>query len=814
MYASRSLSKLFHTLQVLTTTLPGWGIFLGTVTFATASYAVEPWERPGVEITVEPAYLYSIGRRFPDQSQSLGTFPSPEAAVAAWAGRAQKSEYPKATGATLGQPLGVDIVNGRHRRYSFTVSYVTDDGVPYTVERQEVSLSLACLEFPGGWTSRSIGVGSDAKVVCSKRYATPEPNTCPASNPVFPESGLKMQKEPDYVDPHGLLSFTRVWRSDKGQFFSVANAALIDNTRVMDIETCFPGAHVENRAGTGEKYVKHSCYRYVRANVESGEVQIIRPDGQFIIYSDVGSGTIRTQADSKQPLARISDGGQVAWQFRPLDGSIEHYDVKGKLIKKLLTGGRFVDYTYSTVDTDPLIAPGSGMLLKMADNYGRSLSITYNASGRVAEVTDPAGEKIRYQYGELSADCSIDSGAHCQALTSVTYQDGKTRRYHYNEPGYVAQQNPDYSAKGITFLTGLTDENGNRLSHYKYDSFGRAVVSGWGNNLYEFQYDSAVTIIDPAKSARTVTYQTILNSKRVRSQTQPAGSGCAAADKSMTYDGNGNLKTSLDWNGRSTTYNYDLVRNLETSRTEAAGTPAARIISTEWHPTLRLAKRIAEPKRLTTYEYDASGNITTTSVQATSDATGAAAFTATKVGTARVSTNAYNAQGMLWTVTGPRIDVPDVTTYLYDTSGNLESVTNAAGHRTRYSNYDVHGHARRITAANGVITDREFGLRGWLDAETVSAGGISKRTAYTYDGVGQVKKVELPDGGAMNYTYDNEHRLTGIADNRGNSVTYELDPMGNRKSESVKDPTGTLTRQVARTFDALNRVKTQTGVSQ
>ena len=46
-------------------------------------------------------------------------------------------------------------------------------------------------------------------------------------------------------------------------------------------------------------------------------------------------------------------------------------------------------------------------------------------------------------------------------------------------------------------------------------------------------------------------------------------------------------------------YTFDATRNLETSRTEANGTPSARTITTQWHPTLRLPidAASAAPKR-------------------------------------------------------------------------------------------------------------------------------------------------------------------------------------------------------------------------
>lgn len=46
------------------------------------------------------------------------------------------------------------------------------------------------------------------------------------------------------------------------------------------------------------------------------------------------------------------------------------------------------------------------------------------------------------------------------------------------------------------------------------------------------------------------------------------GSGCGASASSLTYDANGNVATRKDFNGKLTSYSYDLTRNLETQRKE------------------------------------------------------------------------------------------------------------------------------------------------------------------------------------------------------------------------------------------------------
>ncbi|MFJ2988637.1 RHS repeat protein [Collimonas sp. NPDC087041] len=395
----------------------------------------------------------------------------------------------------------------------------------------------------------------------------------------------------------------------------------------------------------------------------------------------------------------------------------------------------------------------------------------------------------------------------------VEYPDNKTRTYVYNESANTADANLPHA------LTGIVDENGNRFAIFNYDSSGKAISTehAGGVEKYSVAYtqpnaQSAVT--DPLGSVRTYTFQTILNTIRNTGVSQPDGAGCSAAANNLTYDANGNVATRTDFNGSKTTYSYDLTRNLETSRVEASGTAQARTITTAWHPTYRLPLTIAEPKLLTTYTYDASGNLLRKTVQATSDTTGAQGLSPTLTGSPRTWSYTYNTVGQVLTATGPRTDVADTTTYTYDTSGNLSTITNAVGQVTTLSNYDANGRVGLITDTNGTTTALTYSPRGWLTGKTVTANGTVQTTSYSYDGVGQLIQATLPDTSTINYTYDPAHRLTNIADSLGNSIAYTLDNMGNRISEQVKDPSGALARQVSRVVDALNRIQQITGAVQ
>jgi YD repeat-containing protein len=148
------------------------------------------------------------------------------------------------------------------------------------------------------------------------------------------------------------------------------------------------------------------------------------------------------------------------------------------------------------------------------------------------------------------------------------------------------------------------------------------------------------------------------------------------------------------------------------------------------------------------------------------------------------------------------------------TIGDLQSITNAAGHVTRFTLYDGLGRARQMIDPKGVVSDTVYTPRGWTSSVTVTPpGGTARTTSYTYDNAGQLTGAALPDGTTLGYSYDAAHRLTGVTDAKGNSVTYTLDNMGNKTGEQVKDPSGNLQRNITRVYDALNRVQQVTGAS-
>ncbi len=517
---------------------------------------------------------------------------------------------------------------------------------------------------------------------------------------------------------------------------------------------------------------------------------ISRPGGYTLSFMSTDGGKrwgIDSDVNYRLASTQFDEAGRVTqWKLTAPDDTVETYDQAGRLLSIQARSGMSQTMTY--IDENLLGA--------VTDSAGRSLQFQYDAQNRLTRMTDPAGQSYEYAYDAFNN------------LISVTYPDATVRQYFYAEPAFdAAAGDPAFTH----LLTGTADVSNGHVARnvtITYNAQGRPTSTQLPNGANKFTLDYAnMSITDPVGSNRSFSYSKVNGVWLQVGVPQPAGAGSAAVTKRIARDVNGNRLYQIDFNGNRTNYTHDMSRNLETSRVEGFFAAQPRTISTQWHPTFRLPTAIAEPRKRTTYAYDTSGNLLTRTEQASTDATGAAAFTATLTGTPRVWRYTYNSLGKVLSATGPR---NDTTTYSYDAQNNLASVTNAAGHQIFVSNYDVNGRPGTITDPNGLVTTLTYSPRGWLASRNV--GG--ETTNYVHDGIGQLTQVIQPGGGTINYTYDEAQRLIGMSDNVGNSIAYTLDPMGNRTSEQVRDPSGVLSRQTTRVYDALSRLQQITGAQQ
>lgn len=584
---------------------------------------------------------------------------------------------------------------------------------------------------------------------------------CPCiGNPISYATGNKHQIEADYRSAVGSLEFVRYYNSERPSKY-------LSNFPFADNGDTYPSS-ATRAPGMGWQ---HNFHKRILFQTVAAVATVSRANGSIIPFVQNG-GVWSTDADVN---AKLVQNGNT-WVLTTPEDDIETYDKNGRLMSIRNRAG--VTQTLSYV--------GDGQLIEsVIDSFGRQLSFAYDTEFRLQQMTAPDGGKYVYAY-----DANNN-------LVSVTYPDLKVRRYIYEDGRFP------------NALTGITDENGARFATWTYDSLGRAISSEHANGVDKYVVDYASpagrNITDPLGTFWMYNLQPIFDVHKLVSIVQPAGAGSNAASSLTNYDSNGNLASKSDFNGWTTKFTFDLVRNLELKRVEAAGSAVERTITTLWHTNYRLPVEVNTPLSRTSFTHDPQGNVLTKTELA---------MNAGSSGMSRTWTYTYNAVGQVLTVTGPRTDIVDKTTYTYDTQGNLSTVTNAAGHLTTLSNYDANGRVGQITDPNGMVTTLTYTPRGWLKQRATNADGVTETTVYDYDNVGQMTKVTLPDNSTITYAYDDAHRLTKISDSLGNSINYTLDNMGNRTNETVTDSSGTLTRQVSRVYDALNRLKTVTGAAQ
>ncbi|MDO9166723.1 MAG: RHS repeat-associated core domain-containing protein [Rhodoferax sp.] len=572
-------------------------------------------------------------------------------------------------------------------------------------------------------------------------------------HPIIPATGEKVLLQSDYEGAGSApLSLIRSYRS----------------SRVVGAVT---GAAT---AGLGQTWSHNhavSIKQEGTAGSADSTARVLLGDGSVRAFSwnvATGSWVATNGADT------LTQGAVGLLYKRLDDDSTWQFDAAGKLLTMTQRNGWVTTYAYSDATTSAGIAPRTGLLIRVVNQFGRMLSLSYDAAGQLSTVTTPDGQAIRYTF---------DSALR---LIGVGYPGNTSKSYLYED------------AVWPNFITGVVDERGIRLATYAYDTQGRGISTehAGGADRYTLVYGvtptDPVQVTDPLGTQRSYTYGTALNKLAVTGATLPSGSGGSDA-ASRVQNASGLIDSETDFLGVQTMFTWDVTRRLPVSTTVASGRPEAQTSSTQWHPTFRLPVLVTEPGRTTAFTYDAQGNTLSQTV------------TDTATGQSRIWVWTYNAQGLTATSTDPR---GGISVFTYDTSGNLTSLKNPLGQEARYT-YDGAGRVVGQTDPNGLLTSYAYDLRGRV--LQVTRG--TELTAFSYTPSGQINSLTLPNGYAIAYNYDAAQRLTAATDNRGNSVAYTLDAMGNRVREEVKDASGALAQVIARAINSLNRVAAINGAA-
>jgi RHS repeat-associated protein len=592
-----------------------------------------------------------------------------------------------------------------------------------------------------------------------------------SENPIYPATGEKQRHEEDFV--FAGRPFSRHYRSLR-QFRNNSRFAVGWNHTWSD------------RVISGQS----STYVHVDET------------GSYEGYSLISGNRYRGENSVGKVLERINSNG-IGWRLLSADGEVRDFDLSGRLVAV-----RDADDPMN----DIVVAYAAGAISTVTDAQGRVLRFDYSGD-MLRRIHLPDGKSIAYDYDGRGN------------LTRVTYPGDVFRQYLYNEQGLAGASNQHH------LLTGIISEDGRRYASFGYDTRGRAVssrVHGIPNEVTSVVYpdENSATLSMVDAGSRTYSIQSGMYRRILALQE-------GEDIERQTYDSLGRLHTQTDRRGVQTEYGY--TGAFGTLVISAVGTDEERRDEFTHDPVSgKMTEQIRRNKAgtivaRTKWVYNARNQFE--SISRIDPVAGSVRkINVTYCEAADMAAGACPLVGLLTVADGPRPGTVDAVRYEYRLAddvtcasspttcpyrkGDLWKTINSAGHVTENLRYDGAGRLLSMRDANGVVTDLEYDPRGRVVVSKVRGGDDGSETDdqitfVEYDPSGTVHRVLLPNGTSTTYEYDAGQRLTAVIDATGNRLSYTLNAAGEQIGEHIYDPTGTLQRTLASTYDALGRLERQ-----
>jgi RHS repeat-associated protein len=487
-------------------------------------------------------------------------------------------------------------------------------------------------------------------------------------------------------------------------------------------------------------------------------------------------------ANGNKTSSRDANGKTTAYQYDALNRLSETdypdstkatrtYDFRGNVITETDQGGHVTRHQYDLAGRRITITRAYGTSRAQTTTY------TYDASGRRTSETDALGHTTTYAYdaaGNLT-DLSGVKGSfqygydNARNRISVTDGNSNTTQFKYDarkrliETGYPdgTKKTNGYDSPGN--LISVTDQAGNQVQ-YTYDAANQLQTVVQVNspnspaNTTVVGYDAdgnPITLQDANLHTTTSSFDLL---GEITGKTLPD----ATLTETRQYDQNGNLTSLTHFNGVTTTYTYDNLNRL-LSRT----TPNEAPVSFTYTGTGK-RQTMTDASGTMTYSYDSMDRLITK---------------ATPEGTLSYT---YDAAGNLASMSSNHTNGVSVT-YSYDDLNRLTSVVDAnlAGAGTTTYTYDTASNLGTVTYPNGIHTGFTYDQLNRVSTAVSQVAGYSYQRGPT----GNLANVVELNGRTVNWAYDGIYRLTSESitsdpSKNNGSVSYGLDPVGNRLSAS------------------------------
>jgi RHS repeat-associated protein len=404
--------------------------------------------------------------------------------------------------------------------------------------------------------------------------------------------------------------------------------------------------------------------------------------------------------------------------------------------------------TWRDADSNTLsFAYSNGRLQSATDAFGRSLSLTYNASNLLYTVSDSTSRQISFAYdtkGNLTnyTDAAGLSWAYeyntNNLLTAARDPDGVvTIRNFYNSLGCVTQQ---VSATSNIWLFSIggnqaveKDPYGNQTVHW-FDDAGRnlGTRNALGSRNY-INYDVEGMVTNEVdRNHNTNIY--VRDSNLNLTHSLEAFFSDAPRETFFGYDELNHLTAVTNALGNATHNQYDAEHHL-TSTIDVLGNET----TFEYWPNGLLKKQTEAGGRITDYSYDSYGNVDTVA--------------STDAGTVDFD---YNARG------------------------ELVKKKDAKGAEAFFT-YDNRGLLLKTIYPDGSSVSNSYWNNGLLKAAT---DGRGHSVTNTWTAAYKPLTIRYPDGGTVSNTYDAADRLIATKNAKNQTATYALDAIGRVTSVS------------------------------
>ncbi|MFD5092037.1 DUF6531 domain-containing protein [Amycolatopsis thailandensis] len=343
-------------------------------------------------------------------------------------------------------------------------------------------------------------------------------------------------------------------------------------------------------------------------------------DGTFTLIFDSSEEKWRFTAQGWLTSQADRNGNANGYSYHPNGTLASITDSQGRvttvasdpqgLVKRIIdpTGADVGTYEYN----------GQGQLTSFVDRNGHTVTLGWDAASNLVSITDPSGNVCRFAYDGTDRVTKVTVPHSAKALdTTFDYQSGRTvtrdpkgnpTTYHFDGEGRQVkavdalghEQSRSWSANSdVQSTTDSMGNSGKRLYDPLNNLVGTELPTGAKNTIGytdAAHTHSPTSLKDPAGRELVREYDSPGNLTKIRS------TGGLTADLDIrTYNyPRGTLATAKDGNGNVTSYGYDAAGNL-TSVAE----PAPRGVTRYQYDALSRIVQVTDGRgRKIGYDYD------------------------------------------------------------------------------------------------------------------------------------------------------------------------------------------------------------------